>query len=47
VVDDEADLLEAMLVLQQGIEALKGGNAESQVTLLAMMWKTLSERERA
>ena len=47
VVDDEADLMEAMLVLQQGIEALKGGNAESQVTLLAMMWKTLSERERA
>ena len=47
LVEDEADLLEAMMVLQQGIEARKGGNAEAEVALLAMMWKTLSGRERA
>ena len=46
-VEDEGDLLEAMMVLQQGIEARKGGNSEPEVALLAMMWKALSGRERA
>lgn len=46
-VEDEGDLLEAMMIIQQGIEARKGGNAEAEVALLAMMWKELSSRERA
>ena len=46
-VEDEGDLLEAMLILQQGVEARKGGNAEAETALLGMMWKELSSRERA
>ena len=46
-VEDEGDLLEAMLILQQGVEARKGGNAEAESALLGMMWKELSGRERA
>ncbi len=46
-VEDEGDLLEAMLILRQGVEARKGGNAEAETALLGMMWKELSGRERA
>ena len=46
-VEDEGDLLEAMLVLKQGAEARQGGNADAEVSLLGMMWKELAGRERA
>jgi hypothetical protein len=46
-VEDEGDLLEAMLILKQGAEALHGGNAEAEVAMLGMMWKELAGRERA
>lgn len=46
-VEDEGDLLEAMLILKQGAEALKGGNAEAEVAMLGIMWKELASRERA
>ena len=44
-VEDEGDLLEAMLILKQGAEACQGGNAEAEVAMLGMMWKELG-RER-
>ena len=46
-VEDEGDLLDAMLVLKQGAEARQGGNADAEVALLGMMWKELAARERA
>ena len=46
-VEDEGDLLEAMLILKQGSEALEGGNAEAERAMLGMMWKELASRERA
>ena len=46
-VEDEGDLLEAMLILKQGAEARQGGNAEAEVAMLGMMWKELAGRERA
>ena len=45
--EDEGDLLEAMLILKQGAEARQGGNAEAEVAMLGMMWKELAGRERA
>ncbi len=45
--DDEADLLDAMLILQQGRNALKGGNATAEEELLKLMLAELMQRERA
>ena len=47
LVEDEGDLLEAMLILKQGAQALEGGNAEAEIAMLGMMWKELAGRERA
>ena len=46
-VEDEADLLDAMLILQQGIAAREGGNAQAEVEMLKMMLTELARRERA
>ena len=46
-VDDEGDMLEAMLILKQGAEARQGGNADAEVAMLGLMWKELAGRERA
>ena len=45
--DDEADLLDAMLILQQGRNALQGGNATAEEELLKLMLAELMQRERA
>ncbi len=46
-VEEEADLLDAMLILQQGIQARHGGNASSEQEMLKMMLAELMRRERA
>ena len=46
-VEDEADLLDAMLILQQGIQARQGGNAAAEQEMLKMMLAELMKRERA
>lgn len=46
-VEDEADLLDAMLILQQGIQARQGGNASAEQDMLKMMLAELMRRERA
>jgi hypothetical protein len=45
--DDEADLLDAMLILQQGRAALQGGNATAEQEMLKLMLAELMQRERA
>ena len=44
--EDEADLLDAMLVLQQGLTARQGGNASAEVEMLKLMLAELMKRER-
>jgi len=46
-VDDEADLLDSMLILQQGLQARKGGNATAEEEMLKLMLAELMRRERA
>lgn len=46
-VEDEADLLDALLILNQGLSALQGGNAEAEQEMLKMMLAELMRRERA
>jgi hypothetical protein len=46
-VEDEADLLDAMLILQQGLTARKGGNAAAEEEMLKLMLAELMQRERA
>jgi hypothetical protein len=45
--EDEADLLDAMLILQQGRNALQGGNATAEEEMLKLMLAELMQRERA
>jgi len=45
--EDEADLLDAMLILQQGYKALQGGNAKAEEEMLKLMLAELMQRERA
>ncbi len=44
--DDEADLLDAMLILKQGLSARQGGNATTEVEMLKLMLAELMKRER-
>jgi len=46
-VEDEADLLDAMLILQQGLQARQGGNAVAEEEMLKLMLAELMRRERA
>lgn len=46
-VEDEADLLDAILILQQGLSARQGGNASAEEELLKLMLAELLKRERA
>ena len=43
----EADLLDAMLILQQGLQARQGGNAMAEEEMLKLMLAELMRRERA
>ena len=46
-VEEEADLLDAMLILQQGLQARQGGNAMAEEEMLKLMLAELMRRERA